>query len=128
MSDSPETIDAYIAAFPPDVAELLERVRQTVRAAAPAARERISYRMPAFEQGGIIVYFAAFKHHIGVYPPVDGDAALMAELAPYQGPKGNLKLPLDQPFPFALLTRVVEARLANMAAAAKARQNRAKRP
>ncbi len=73
-SPTPQNIDAYIAAFPPEVQQILEKIRRTVRAAAPAAREVISYRMPAFKQNGILVYFAAFKNHIGLYPPVGGDA------------------------------------------------------
>ncbi|PKN55663.1 MAG: hypothetical protein CVU56_20170 [Deltaproteobacteria bacterium HGW-Deltaproteobacteria-14] len=125
MSDpTPDTIDAYIGGFPAEVAALLERIRQTIRAAAPEAEERISYRMPAFTQGGVLIYFAAFKRHIGVYPPVRGDAALMADLAPYAGPKGNLRFPLDEPFPLPLLSRVVAARLAELAAKASARRAR----
>ena len=73
-SPTPQDIDAYIAAFPPEVQRILEKIRRTVREAAPGAREVISYRMPAFKQNGVLVYFAAFKNHIGLYPPVGGDA------------------------------------------------------
>jgi len=121
---APTTIDAYIAGAAPEVRSLLEQIRQAVRAAAPEAKERISYQMPAFDQGGIVVYFAAFKAHIGVYPPVTGDAALMRDLAPFSGPKGNLKFPLDQPFPFQLLERVVAARLEELAEKAAAKRAR----
>ena len=69
------TVDAYIAAFPPDVQAVLQQVRQAVRAAAPMAEETISYQIPAYKQAGILVYFAAFKNHIGFYPPVNGDPA-----------------------------------------------------
>src|SRR5512143_2709694 len=106
-----KTIDAYIATFPDDVQAILETVRQTIRKAAPDAEEIISYRMPAFRQKGIIVYFAAFKNHIGLYPPISGDPKLAAALAPYAGPKGNLKFPLDRAIPHHLIRRIVKLRL-----------------
>lgn len=108
---TPTSIDEYIAAFPPDVQLILRNIRMTISAAAPGAQEVISYRMPAFRLHGILVYFAAFKAHIGLYPPVSGDASLERALAPYAGPKGNLKFPLDQPIPYALITRVVLLRV-----------------
>ena len=111
---TPATIDEYIAAFPEDVAAILARIRATVREAAPGAEEIISYRMPAFRQNGILIYFAAFKGHIGVYPPVRGDARLEKALAQYAGEKGNLRFPLDRPIPYALIARIVKL---------KARQN-----
>ena len=67
--------------------------------------------MPAFTQSGILVYFAAFKKHIGLYPPVSGDAAIEKAIAPYAGPKGNLQFPLDQPIPYKLIERIVKLRL-----------------
>jgi uncharacterized protein YdhG (YjbR/CyaY superfamily) len=106
----PATVDAYIAAFPPEIRQILERIRQVAREAAPQAEERISYGMPALFQDGVLVYFAAFKQHIGVYPPV-ADAALRPQLARYAGPKGNLKFPLDEPIPYELVGKVVAARL-----------------
>jgi len=69
-------IDAYIASFPPDVQEVLQKIRLIVRNVAPHAQETISYQIPAFQLNGPLVYFAAFKHHIGFYPPVGGDASL----------------------------------------------------
>src|SRR5947208_10697794 len=93
----PATIDQYIQASPPRVRPILRRIRRTVRAAAPAATEVISYRMPAFKLHGILLYFAAFQHHIGLYPPVKGDAKLVKAAAPYAGEKGNLRFPLDEP-------------------------------
>ena len=89
--------------------------------AASAAEEVISYRMPAFKQRGILVYFAAFKNHIGLFPPVRGDAALAKALAPYAGPKGNLKFPLDRPIPYTLIRRVVQLRVKQDAARARAK-------
>jgi len=108
---APTTIDEYVSGFPPDVQAILQKIRQTVRKAALAAEEVISYRMPAFKLNGIIVYFAAFKNHIGVYPPVKGDARLEMAVAPYAGPKGNLRFPLDEPIPFMLIRRITQFRL-----------------
>ena len=71
----------------------------------------IGYRMPAFAQHGMLIYFAAFKSHIGIYPPIRGDARLKAAAAPYAGPKGNLKFPLDRPIPYALIARIVKFRV-----------------
>jgi uncharacterized protein YdhG (YjbR/CyaY superfamily) len=108
---TPASIDEYIAGFPRDVQRILEKVRATIAAAAPDARERISYRMPAFEQHGILVYFAAFKAHIGLFPPVSGDPRLEKSIAPYAGPKGNLRFPLGEPIPYDLIRRIVTLRL-----------------
>ncbi len=107
---TPKTIDEYISAFPPSVQAVLRRIRRTIRKNAPGAQEFISYRMPAFRSHGILLYFAAFKNHIGLYPPVSGDARLRKALAPYAGPKGNLKFPLDQPIPYGLIERIVKLR------------------
>ena len=123
---TPETIDAYIAAASPEARPLLEKIRAVVRAAAPDAEEVVSYRMPAFKQDGILVYFAAFKQHIGLFPPVRGDAALEAAAAPYAGEKGNLRFPLDEPIPYELIERIVRSRLA--AEAAKKAAPRKKKP
>jgi uncharacterized protein YdhG (YjbR/CyaY superfamily) len=120
----PETIDDYIATFPPHVQSVLEDVRRTVRLTAPAAEERISYRMPAFFHDGVLVYFGAFKEHIGVYPPVRGDAQLERELARYAGEKGNLRFPLDEPVPHDLITRIVRLRLDQNAARKKGKSAR----
>ncbi|MFO0909707.1 MAG: DUF1801 domain-containing protein [Isosphaeraceae bacterium] len=114
----PDTIDAYIAAASPEAQPVLEKIRALVKELAPGAEETISYRMPAFRQGGIIVYFAAFKKHIGMYPPVKGDAKLIADLGPYLGEKGNLQFPLDAKIPYPLIKRVVKARLQELAAKA----------
>ncbi len=103
----PKDIDSYIAAFPRKVQSLLAKVRRTIRTAAPKASEVISYNIPAFKQHGILVYFAGFKNHVGLYPPVRGDAALEKAVAKYAGPKGNLKFPYDEPLPLALIARIV---------------------
>jgi uncharacterized protein YdhG (YjbR/CyaY superfamily) len=120
---APKTIDAYIKTFPPDVQKILLRIRETIRTAAPAAQEAISYHMPVFRLHGIVVYFAAFKHHIGLYPPVKGDEELVKAAAPYAGEKGNLRLPFDEPIPYALVTRIVKHRVKqNLAKAEAARR------
>ena len=116
-ASTPKTIDQYIASFPPEVQVILEKVRATVRKAAPDATETISYRIPAFTLNGALVYFAAFKKHIGFYPPVRGDAKIEAAVARYAGEKGNLQFPLDRPIPYSLIARIVKLRV---------RQNRAK--
>jgi len=115
---APAGIDAYIAGFPPEVRKILRQVRKTVREAAPDAEEVISYRIPAFRINGVIVYFAAFKQHIGFYPPVHGDAKLVKAVAPYAGEKGNLRFPLDQPIPFDLIARITRHRVKQDAARA----------
>jgi uncharacterized protein YdhG (YjbR/CyaY superfamily) len=111
VQSAPTTIDDYIAAFPPDVQAILEKIRSTVREAAPQAEEKISYKMPAFFLDGVLMFFAAFKKHIGMYPPVRGDEKLNKELARYRGEKGNLKFPLDEPMPYELIAKVVKFRV-----------------
>ena len=108
---APASIDEYIATSPAAVRPILKELRRRIRAAAPEAEEVISYRMPAFKQRGILVYFAAFKSHVGLFPPVSGDARLERALKPYAGPKGNLKFPLDRPIPYALIARIVRLRV-----------------
>jgi uncharacterized protein YdhG (YjbR/CyaY superfamily) len=117
----PQSIDQYIAVCPREARATLRKLRSTIkRASPPEAEEIISYRMPAFKLRGILVYFAAFKNHIGIFPPIRGDAKLEAAVAKYAGPKGNLKFPLDQPFPHALVARIVKFRVKqNLAKARK---------
>ena len=110
-SPAPANIDDYIDRFPPKVQAILERIRRTVRKNAPDAEEIISYGMPAFRQYGILVYFAAFKKHIGLFPPVSGDPAIEKAIAAYAGPKGNLQFPLDQAIPYELIGRIVKLRV-----------------
>jgi len=110
-SNSDQTVGKYIANFPPRIRSILKKIRLTVRKAAPEAEEKISYRMPAFFQNGVLIYFAAFKNHIGIFPPVRGDEKLVKQLAPYRGPKGNLKFPLSEPIPYDLISRIVKLRV-----------------
>ena len=116
----PASIDAYIAGFPPDVRAILEEIRATVRTVAPDASEAISYGIPAFKLDGALVYFAAFKQHVGFYPPVHGDAKLEKAVARYANDKGNLRFPLAEPMPLALIRRIVRHRLKQNRAAANA--------
>src|SRR5262245_34686821 len=108
---SPGGIDEYIATFPPDVMAILHELRLTIKRAAPRAQEKISYKMPAFALDGDLIYFAAFKKHIGIFPPVRGDKKLARDLTRYRGDKGNLRFPLDEPIPYDLISRVVQFRV-----------------
>jgi uncharacterized protein YdhG (YjbR/CyaY superfamily) len=107
----PKDIDRYIAQFPADVQAILEEVRATIRKAAPEAAETISYTMPSFKQHGILVHFAVWKGHIGLYPPISGNKALEKAVARYAGPKGNLQFPLDEAIPYDLIARIVKLRV-----------------
>jgi uncharacterized protein YdhG (YjbR/CyaY superfamily) len=102
-------IDDYIASAPTDVRRALEEIRRVVKARVPEATETISYQMPAFRLGKVFFYFAAFKNHVGVYPPVEGDNDLQRALLPYRNEKGNLKFPLDRPMPYDLIGQVASA-------------------
>ena len=117
----PKSMDAYIAASSPEVRPILEAIRATVRKSAPGSEERISYRMPAFFQGGVLIYFAAFKKHIGLFPPVR-DMALKPLVARYAGPKGNLQFPLSDPVPLALIGKIVKSRVRELRKAGKLKE------
>ncbi|MFW0738726.1 iron chaperone [Flavobacterium sp. N502536] len=107
----PENIDAYIGGFPNEVQEVLEKIRMTIQEAAPDAKEKISYAMPAFEQNGIVVYFAAFKNHIGLYALPSGHAAFNEELSKYKSGKGSVQFPLNEPMPYDLIAKIVKFRV-----------------
>jgi len=107
----PDSFYNYISGFSPEVQTILRKIRAAIRKNAPGAQEIISYRMPAFKLNGIVVYFAGFKKHVGMYPPVSGNAKLEKALSPYAGPKGNLKFPLDKPIPYSLIERIVKLRV-----------------
>ncbi len=118
----PKNIDEYIVSFSPEVQSILEKIRSTIRKAAPEAVEKISYQIPTFVLMGNLVHFAAFKKHIGLYPPVKGDEKLKAEISRYQGEKGNLKFPLDEPIPYALISRIVKFRVKEQLARAESKR------
>jgi uncharacterized protein YdhG (YjbR/CyaY superfamily) len=107
---TPTSIDEYIAAAAPEVRAILKKIRGTIKKAAPTAEEKISYQIPTFTLKGNLVHFAAFQKHIGFYPPVR-DKKVRIEASVYAGEKGNLRFPLDKPIPYALITRVVKARV-----------------
>jgi uncharacterized protein YdhG (YjbR/CyaY superfamily) len=106
----PKTIDEYIERCTPDVQPILRRVRATIAKAVPDAVETISYGIPAFKLRRIVVYFAAFRAHIGLYPPAKGDTAIEKAAARYAGPKGNLRFPLDRRIPYGLIARIAKFR------------------
>jgi uncharacterized protein YdhG (YjbR/CyaY superfamily) len=108
---APRNINEYIAGFPPDVQEILEKIRMTIRKAAPEAEETIKYQMPTFTLKGNLVHFAAFKKHIGFYPVPTGIEQFKQELSVYEGGKGSVQFPLDQPIPYNLISRVVKFRV-----------------
>jgi len=119
-------VDAYIATFPPKIRARLSQVRRTIQGAAPAATEVISYRIPAYRQNGMLVYFAGFGEHIGIYPPVRGSATLAKAVAQFSGPKGNLKFPHAAPLPLTLVARIVRHRVKQDRAAAARKKKSAK--
>src|SRR5713101_9428569 len=107
----PTNIDEYIARFPKDIQDILQKIRMTIRNAAPDAEETIKYQIPTFTLKGNLVHFAAFKKHIGFYPPSTGTEKFKKELSVYEGPKGSVKFPLDKPIPFALISKIVKFRV-----------------
>jgi len=111
-SSTPANIDAYIAGFPKEIQILLETMRTTIAKAAPEAEECIKYAMPTFTLEGNLVHFAAFKNHIGFYPVPSGIKEFKEELSVYKGAKGSVQFPLDKPLPLALVTKIVEFRVA----------------
>ena len=121
---APKTIDEYIAGFPPDVRRTLKQIRSTIRKAAPAAEEAIAYQMPTFRQHGNLVHFAAFKNHIGFYPAPRAIEEFKKELAAYEGSKGTVRFPLDQPIPLGLIGRMVKFRVKKNLEQAAAKQSK----
>ena len=106
------SIDEYIATFPKDIQKILEELRAAIKAAAPDSEEKISYQMPTFFLNGNLVHFAAFKKHIGFYPTPSGIEAFQKELSVYDGAKGSVQFPIDEPMPLKLISRIVKFRAA----------------
>ena len=104
-------VDDYILQNPPEIQLILIELRAMVRKAAPEAREKISYGIPAFEQNGIILWFGAFKDHISIFPPINGDAELQKETARFANDKGNLLFYYNQAIPFELIERVISQKV-----------------
>lgn len=125
---SHKNIDDYIASFPPDIQAILEKIRTTVRKAAPDAEESITYRIPTFALKGNLVHFGAFKKHIGFYPTPSGIEKFKDELAVYEHAKGSVKFPLDQPIPYNLIAKIVKFRVKENLTNAKEKRNRSRLP
>lgn len=106
-----KTTDEYIASFPQNVQAALQQTRQAIKEAAPQAQEVISYSMPAFKLNGILVWFAAFKNHIGFFPKVSAMEAFKEKLSGYQTSKGTIRFPLDKPIPVDLIREIVKFRV-----------------
>ena len=115
------TIDEYIAGFPKDIQEILEKIRSTIRKAAPDAEEAISYNMPTFRLNGYLIYFAAYKEHIAIYPAPRGNEEFKEELDSYKGGKGTVRFPLHKPIPLDLVRRIVKFRVKENQARVKGR-------
>lgn len=109
--ETPANIEAYIKNFPEEVQVLLQQVRNTIAKAAPEAEETINYGLPTFKLYGNLVHFGAFKKHIGFYPAPSGISAFSDELSAYEGAKGSVKFPLDQPMPLKLIDKIVRFRV-----------------
>jgi uncharacterized protein YdhG (YjbR/CyaY superfamily) len=118
-SRTPQTIDAYIAGYPPVIQARLQKLRDTVRRAAPKAEETINYGVPTFTLHGNLVHFGASKNHIGFYPTPSAIEAFKEELSTYKGAKGSVQLPHDQPLPLGLITKIVKFRVKQQLAKAK---------
>lgn len=122
--DKPKDTDAYIASFPEKTAKILEQVRATIQKAAPNAKEKISYGMPAFELHGNLVYFAAYEKHIGFYALPSGNVAFQKELSQYKMGKGSIQFPIDKPMPLDLIAKIVRFRVQENEEKAKARKKK----
>lgn len=112
ISLSPTTVDEYIAQFPSDVQKILGKIRTVVKESAPQAEEKMSYQMLGYYLNGGLVWFGAYKRHIGFYPKTDGMQTAIQELAAYQGTKGSVHFPIDQPIPYELIGKIVKFRVA----------------
>ncbi|MFT8315483.1 MAG: DUF1801 domain-containing protein [Clostridium sp.] len=107
-----KSIDEYISNFPPEVQEILKNLRKVIKESAPDAEEKISYQMPAFALHGNLVYFAAYRNHIGFYPTSSGIDAFKHELLEYKTSKGAVQFPIKKPLPYELISKIVKFRVA----------------
>jgi uncharacterized protein YdhG (YjbR/CyaY superfamily) len=111
ITSKAENVDEYIAGFPKEKQKVLKQIRKTVKQAAPAAKEIISYGMPAYKlNGNILLYFAAFKKHIGFYALPSGNEAFKKEISTYKTGRGSIQFPLEKPMPIDLITKIVKFR------------------
>jgi uncharacterized protein YdhG (YjbR/CyaY superfamily) len=109
--DHPTTVDEYIAQFPEDVQQILEKIRALIKELAPEAVEKISYQMPGFYLNGMLVWFAGHEHYIGFYPTGSGIEAFKEDLSGYKWSKGAVQFPLNKPIPYDLIRKMVEFRM-----------------
>ena len=121
---APQNIDEYIAGFPKEVQKILQKIRMTIRKAAPKAEEAIKYQIPTFVQDGNLVSFAAYKNHIGLYPAPRKADKFKKELADYEGGKGTVQFPLDEPVPYDLISRIVKFLVTKNVTKAQAKQKK----
>lgn len=105
------SVDEYILEFPSEVQDILNKLRQVIKEAAPEAEEKISWKMPTFVLHGNLVHFAAYKNHVGFYPAPSGIDAFKNELSEYKGAKGSIQFPLSKPIPYELIRKIVEFRV-----------------
>ena len=104
-------IDTYIAHYPKGVQLLLQKMRTTIKKAAPTAQEAISYGIPTYKLNGNLVHFGAFKDHVSFFPTSSGTAAFKEEISKYKVAKGTIQFPLDKPLPLGLITKIVRFRV-----------------
>jgi len=117
-------IDQYIAGFPDEVQEILEKIRMTIRKVVPDAKEKISYAIPTFTvDGKYLIYFAGYKNHVSIYPAPRGSEKFKEELAKYEGGKGTVRFPLDKPIPYGLIKRIVQFKVRESRGPAKGKKN-----
>ena len=107
----PETVDQYIAAFPAEVKKRMQQLRKTIKAAAPNADEVISYQIPGYKYFGMLVYFAAYKNHIGFYPGAGGVLEFYEKLSSFKSAKGSVQFPNDRPIPYDVISKIVKFRV-----------------
>jgi uncharacterized protein YdhG (YjbR/CyaY superfamily) len=120
----PQTIDEYIAGFPPDVQAIHQKIRSTIQNAAPDAVEAMKYGVPTFVLHGNLVHWGGYQKHIGFYPGPSGIEAFKEQLSAYKGAKGSVQFPLDQPLPYALIKKIVAFRVKEARAAAANKQRK----
>jgi uncharacterized protein YdhG (YjbR/CyaY superfamily) len=111
LKPTSKDVDKFISAYPEEVQQVLNKVRATIREAAPGAEETINYGIPTFTLNGNLVHFSGFKDHIGFYPTPSGIEKFKKELSKYEGAKGSVKFPLAQPIPYDLITKIVKFRV-----------------
>ena len=119
MDNGKELVDKYIAGFPKATQILLEKMRATIKKAAPKAAETIGYGIPTFKLNGNLVHYAGYEHHIGFYPGAAGIASFKKEISVYKNAKGSVQFPIDKPLPLSLVTAITKFRVIQNEAKAK---------